>query len=193
MSFPIIPTFHPVAKPEAVVTAKNVRFTVLTDRLIRMEYSQDGHFEDRPSQAFWHRQQPVPKFKKIVTDSSVEIETDFLHLKYQITPRGFTSKTLSIQLKQTGVTWRYGESQKDNLKGTARTLDGVAGTTPLENGLLSRSGWSVVDDSQSLVFNGRGWLEPRQAQTLRIFETLRVSSKDLYFFGYGSDYADPFP
>ncbi len=62
-------------------------------------------FEDRPSQAFWHREQPVPNFQKIVTDFTVEIETDFLHLSYQITPRGFTSKTLSITLKQTGVIW----------------------------------------------------------------------------------------
>src|SRR5512139_1964508 len=183
MPLPPVPTFHPVPNADAVVTAKNVRFTVLTDRLIRLEYSKDERFEDRPSQAFWHREQPVPSFKKTVSDSSVEIETDFLHLKYQINSRGFTSKTLSILLKQTGVTWTYGASQKDNLKGTARTLDGVAGTTRLEDGLLSRSGWSVVDDSTSLVFNESGWLEPRNAKNLR------VSSKDLYFFGYGSDFA----
>jgi alpha-glucosidase (family GH31 glycosyl hydrolase) len=189
MSFPLLPAFHPVASSEAVVKAKNVRFTILTDRLIRMEYSKDGNFEDRPTQAFWHREQPVPEFKKFVTDSSVEIETKYLHLKYQISARGFTSKTLSILLKQTGVTWTYGASQKDNLKGTARTLDGVAGTTRLENGLLSRSGWSVVDDSKALVFNELGWLEPRNAKSLTLSESLRVSYKDLYFFGYGSDVA----
>lgn len=147
MSFPPVPTFHPVTNPEAVVTAEHVRFSVLTDRLIRMEYSKDDRFEDRPSQAFWHRQQPVPDFKKIVSDSSVEIETGFLRLKYQVTSRGFSSKTLSITLKQTGVTWTYGASEKDNLKGTARTLDGVAGTTRLDDGLLSKAGWTVVDDS----------------------------------------------
>ena len=189
MSFPPIPTFHPVANPEAVVIAKNVRFTVLTDRLIRLEYSKDELFEDRPSQAFWHREQPVPNFKKTITDSSVEIETDFLHLKYKLTPHGFTSRTLSIILKQTGVTWKYNASQKDNLKGTARTLDGVFGTTRLENGLLSRSGWSIVDDSKSLVFSESGWLEPRRSQTRRGSKTLSVTYKDLYFFGYGSDYA----
>ncbi len=55
MPFPPIPTFHPIANPEAIVTAKNVRFTVLADRLIRMEYSKENSFEDRPTQAFWHR------------------------------------------------------------------------------------------------------------------------------------------
>jgi len=188
MPFPPVPAFHPVANSDAVITAKNVRFTVLTDRLIRLEYSKDGHFEDRPSQAFWYREQPVPAFKKTLTDTSVEIETDFLHLKYQITAKGFTAKTLSITLKQSNVTWTYGARQVDNLKGTARTLDGVGGKTKLENGLLSKSGWAVVDDSESLVFNESGWLEPRHPQTLKVLKTFRVSSKDIYFFGYGTDY-----
>ncbi|MFZ5858887.1 MAG: TIM-barrel domain-containing protein [Chloroflexota bacterium] len=180
MPLPPVPTFQPIAKADATVAAQNVRFTVLTDRIIRLEYSKDNRFEDRPSQAFWFRDQPVPKFQKAVTASSVEIETDFLHLKYQITPKGFTAKTLSIQLKQTGVTWTFGAKQKDNLLGTARTLDMAGREIKLETGLLSRSGWAIVDDSESLVFNEQGWLTPR--------ETLKVS-KDLYFFGYGADYA----
>ena len=54
--------FDPIADPAAVVTAGNVRFTVLTSRLPRLEYSPTGAFEDRPSQAFWVRKQPVPAF-----------------------------------------------------------------------------------------------------------------------------------
>ena len=190
MSFPHIPEFHPVAHADAVVTAPHVRFTVLTDRLIRLEYSPDDRFEDRPSQAFWYRDQPVPKFKKTVTGSSVEIETDCLHLKYQVSAKGFTSKTLSIQLKETGVTWTFGEKPTDNLKGTYRTLDMAGGATKMEDGLLSRSGWAIVDDSESLVFNASGWLEPRIPQTLKVSKTFRVSQpKDIYFFAYGTDYA----
>jgi len=190
MPFPPMPPFRPIANPDAVVETKDVRFTVLTDHLIRLEYSKEGRFEDRPSQAFWFRDQPIPSFKKTVTESSVEIETEFLHLKYQSTSKGFTAKTLSITLKQTGVTWKYGDKQTDNLKGTARTLDNAGGRTKLENGLLSRSGWAVVDDSETLVFNENGWLELRKSkQTLKVFKAFKVSQKDLYFFGYGSDYA----
>ena len=39
-------SLNPVANPAAVVTEGNARFTVLTDRLIRMEWSADGVFED---------------------------------------------------------------------------------------------------------------------------------------------------
>ena len=187
MSFPPIPAFRPNAHTEAIVTARNVRFTVLTDRLIRLEHSPDDRFEDRPSQAFWYRAQPVPKFKKTVTDSTVEIETEFLHLKYQVSAKGFTAKTLSIQLKATGVTWTYGAKPTDNLKGTYRTLDMAGGATKMEDGLLSRSGWAVVDDSKSLVFNESGWLAPRTTQEYQY--AIRSTQHDLYFFGYGTDYA----
>ena len=37
---------RPVAAPENCISGKNYRFTVLTDRLIRMEYDPMGIFED---------------------------------------------------------------------------------------------------------------------------------------------------
>ncbi len=63
--------------------------------------------------------------------------------------------------------------------GTTRTLDKVSGGTRLEQGLLSRSGWVVVDDSATLVFDETGWLQPRNAAN---------RTQDLYFFGYGLDF-----
>jgi alpha-glucosidase (family GH31 glycosyl hydrolase) len=196
MPLPPIPTFRPIANPNAVISVENTRFTVLTDRLIRLEYSKDNQFEDRPSQAFWFREQPVPPFNRTIRESGVEIETDFLHLKYQPSSRGFNTQTLTIKLKKTGVTWKYGISQSGNLKGTARTLDFDIGGTRLENGLFSKAGWVVVDDSNSLVFNDLGWLEQRQQALERkgflekyaIIPNHFQSYKDLYFFGYGSDH-----
>lgn len=192
MPLPPVPEFHPIAQPEAVVTVGCARFSVLTDRIIRLEFCKDKQFEDRPSQAFWHRNQPVPGFRKTITDELVEIETDYLHLKYVPNTRGFSSKTLSIHLKRSSVTWKYGDEPVDNLLGTARTLDGDAGTTKLENGLLSRSGWAVVDDSKTPVLTESGWVEARKTQNpnnplARLFPLAFIRSKDLYFFGYGAD------
>ena len=178
MPLPPVPAFSPVAHAAATVIVPGARFTVLADRLIRMEHSRDQVFEDRPSQVFWHRAQPVPPFTTAVTIGVVEIETEYLRLRYRPTSAGFARQTLTITLKQNGRTWRYGDSARGagNLKGTARTLDGDAGSTPLEDGLLSRAGWALVDDSQSLVFNAQGWLEPRGRR-----------QPDLYFFGYGPE------
>ena len=54
---------NPVAAPGATVVCGNARFTVLTDRLIRMEWAEDGQFEDRASLAIVNRELPVPAFK----------------------------------------------------------------------------------------------------------------------------------
>lgn len=75
MPLPPIPSFRPVGNPSAIVSAPNVRFMVLTDRMIRIEFSKENTFEDRPSQVFWYRDQPVPLFKNKTTDKVVEIET----------------------------------------------------------------------------------------------------------------------
>ena len=44
--------WNPVADPKAVVVEGAARFTVLTPRLIRMEWAADGNFEDHASLVF---------------------------------------------------------------------------------------------------------------------------------------------
>lgn len=172
--------FAPFADPRAVVVVGNARFTVLTSRLLRLEYSPEGKFEDRPSQAFWYRLQPVPEFAVRRSEGGVVIETEHLLLCYKDDGARFTPDSLFALLKMDGATWRFGDPETGNLGGTYRTLDEVDGAVDLEPGLVSRDGWTVVDDSASLVFDDDGWLEVRGAP---------AGDRDLYFFGYGNDYA----
>ncbi len=179
-SFPI--QFQALADPAAVFRGPNVRFTVLTSRLLRLEYSPTGEFEDRPSQAFWFRKQPLTEHECTKENGRYTITTAHLRLDYAPTDgeAGFTPETLSITLPESGTTWHFGDEDNLNLLGTARTLDNVDGALTLEDGLLSRSGYAVYDDTPRLVFNADGWLEPRQAP---------AGTLDLYFFGYGQDAA----
>jgi len=172
-------SFAAEADPAAVVAAGPARFTVLTSRLIRMEYSPDGRFEDRPSQVFWYRRQPVPTFRVDRDGSGLTLTTDHLRLIW----RGglFADETLSVTLLPQGPTWRYGDAATGNLRGTRRTLDTIDGAAPLELGLLSRDGWTIVDDSHTLVFDAAGWLCARDAVE---------GSLDLYFLGYGRAFHD---
>jgi len=171
--------FRPKANPEAVVQVGAVRFTVLTSQLIRLEYDPTETFEDRPSQVFWFRDRPLPKFNYEADEKDILIETEHLRLTYQITDSGFYHRYLQIYIKDTNFTWHYGQENHTNLGGTVRTLDQTNGAIPLKPGLLARTGWAIVDDSASLVFNENGWLEPRNSPPL---------AEDLYFFGYGHDY-----
>ncbi len=171
--------FQPKADPSAIIVHGPARFTILTSKLIRVEYDPSGHFEDRASQVFWFRKQPVPEFTQEIADETLTLETDALLLTYHPHELGLIRNTLQITQKATGTVWSYGMENKSNLLGTVRTLDEVNGAIPLNPGLISRSGWSLVDDSNSLVFTNGGWLETRQAHP---------AAKDLYFFGYGNDY-----
>ena len=71
---------NPVARPEAQVVAGNARFTVLTDRLVRMEWAEDGVFEDRATLAFVNRNLPVPKFTVTRKGEGLLLRTGALEL-----------------------------------------------------------------------------------------------------------------
>src|SRR5208283_2295495 len=173
---------NPVADPAAVVTSGDVRFTVLTPQMIRLEWSGDARFEDQASLVFLNRRLPVPPFTASTEGDALVIKTSALELRYQRNSGKFTPANLGIALQVGGrpVVWKPGTPDTGNLKGTTRTLDGVNGSTRLEPGLLSRDGWTVVDDSAHLLFDNSdwAWVKARPAG----------DRQDLYFFGYGHDY-----
>jgi len=179
-----LPQFHiqfdSQPNPAAIVSGPNVRFTVLTDRLIRMEHSPSGVFENHASQAFWYRNQPVPAFDVVANEQRIEIETEHLHLSYRVTPQGFTSTTLQVIIKSMGHIWHFGDHpfHSGNLGGTYRTLDEASGFVRPDPGLVATTGGASYDDSKSLVFNDDSWLENRA----------HPENLDIYFFGYGFDY-----
>lgn len=168
---------HPLALSENMITGDKYRITFLTEGLIRLEYDEEGVFEDRPTQMVFFRDFPKADYRVVRTEDGIEVHTKRIHLIYN--EKEFTSWGLSIQVKGNYSIWyHYGEEIHD-LKGTVRTLDMVDGATELEHGILSRFGYSLVDDSRSQVLLPDGWIEPR-----------RKGIKDLYFFGYGHDYKE---
>ena len=47
-----------------VITGEKFRFTVLTERLIRLEYNENGIFENRPTELVLYRDMPSVSFEK---------------------------------------------------------------------------------------------------------------------------------
>ena len=200
-------TNNPVADPKAVVTIGNARFTVLTPQLIRMEWSATGKFEDHASFVFINRRLPVPKFEQWDRGGPTSspsytfiLKTSPLTLSYTPTGDGhFTADNLSITLTVDGkpVTWHPGMDDPENLQGTTRTLDGAQGSrtrAPIEAGLISRSGWALVDDTTRLLFDSAdfrflaGQKSPWPWVMERPANEKPGSYQDWYFFGYGHDY-----
>ena len=176
---------RPLAIAENMVQGEHYRITMLTEGLVRLEYSEDGIFEDRATKFAFFRDFPKTEFRVVRTEDGIEIHTSRIHLIYN--EKEFSSFGLSIQgkgnLSAYHSIWRYGVEECPSflptIEGTARTLDMADGAIPLEKGIISAQGFSVLDDSSSQVLLEDGWIEPR-----------KKGIQDLYFFGYGHDYKE---
>lgn len=170
---------NPLCNPAAVLQGSTYRISILTESLIRLEYSPKGCFEDRATQIVVNRNFPVPEFQ--VTDGEGELVVKTRHLELFYDKKPFSARGLRIRTKvenRPSFTWNYGQ-ETWNLGGTARTLDETNGAIPLENGLLSRNGCSVVDDSHTMALMEDGWVAAREQENI-----------DIYFFGYGLRYLE---
>lgn len=177
---------------------RNVRFTVVTDGLVRMEYSPKGKFTDDRSFVAYSRKYPENQAKVTQTPQNVVIETPKLLLTYKKGKGPFSPDNLKVV--STGsvkpLEWTPGKKQKQNLHGTTTTLDRWDGSSylhkegdewksdsrKLENGLLARDGWTFIDDSGSYLVDNDPqipWVKERAKDK---------GAQDWYLMVYGDDY-----
>lgn len=172
----------PVAAPEAQVRSGSARVTVLASRLLRLEWTPDGAFDDRGTYAFPNRRAPVPAFEVLEEAGATVVQTEHLRLRHVPDGAAFSAANLSIELLgPPRARWTPGTVDRWNLGGARRTVDGARGPARLEPGLVSRSGWALVDDGDGFRFSDDGWVAARPPADGR---------QDWYFFGYGHRYAD---
>jgi hypothetical protein len=77
------PAANPIAAPAAVVHSGCARFTMLSERLVRMERSATGKFDDRASFAVINRKLPVPTFHVAKNASATTISTAAIALTHR--------------------------------------------------------------------------------------------------------------
>ena len=178
MRFTDLWPIRPLANPQAVVQGDGYRITVLTDRLLRLEYNPENVFCDTATQAVICREFETPAFTARDEAGCLVVETDAVRLQYDKKP--FSQTGLQAMLKGAfsvyASIWHYGD-EPSTLKGTARTLDEADGAIPLGEGLMSEKGYAVLDDSRSMRMDETGRLMPARAHGI-----------DIYLFAYGHDY-----
>lgn len=173
----------------------NVRFTLIDEGTLRLEYAPDGKFVDNKSFMAVIRNYPQVKYAIKNNAKQVVISTAKLRLVYKKGNAPLTKDNLTISSTKaikTPFVWKPGMQQKGNLKGTYRTLDGYDGSEyqysnpkhemPIEDGILATDGWTLIDDSKSLLFDGAedwDWVTERQSAE---------GAQDWYFMAYGHDY-----
>ena len=65
---------RPQALTENIVQGEKYRITLLTEALVRLEYSEEGVFEDRATQFAFFRDFPKTEYRLVRTEEGIEID-----------------------------------------------------------------------------------------------------------------------
>lgn len=198
----------PAGASAATVVDGDVRFEVISPTLIRVEHAADRGFEDRPTLNVAARGFRSPKYTVRRRRGFLEIRTRLVVLRYERGSGAFTAENLEVRGQ--GVTAKpafgpkpkdsigppalevapyevaeapdYRQPTKGNLGGWYRALDLAGGPVRMHDGVLSRDGWYLLDDSHTalLIDEPPGFAVRPQRQG---------AYQDGYVFVYGQDYA----
>ena len=170
---------QPIKNP--VIIDGKARFTIINQRCIRLEYSQSGKFIDNPSLFAANRNVDFKEFSIKNIDGKTIIRTSRFALTYKPDGKPFSQENLEVYIQKgkRRVRWVPGLKNKINLGGTLRTLDQVKGKVTLDDGLLSKDGWFLLDDSNCPILT-KDWVKNRPEN----------SGTDWYLFAYGLEFKE---
>ena len=172
-------TYNLLAEPASIISSNNYRITILSDRLVRLEYSSSGIFNNYETAIIKNRKFEVPEYTKQEDDTILKIETRYLTLSY-VKKMSFNSRTIKAVCKSNLEEWYYGQKEVKNFNSCSISLDNTTKLPELEKGLFSPTGIATIDDSYSLCFDENrniiGFNKPKDYV-------------DLYLFVYGKDFA----
>lgn len=137
--------------------------------MLRVEKQADGKFCNEPTQSVWFRDFCECGFDVKENGGKIEIKTEKVTFVYSLSAK----KMLYIILADGRKVKNF---KSGNLKGTSRTLD-ITAIDRVGDGVCSRNGVAVLDDSDTLAIKPDGTILPRDN-----------NESDEYYFAYGNDY-----
>jgi hypothetical protein len=199
----------PQAHATTAISAGNARFEFLTPSLVRMEYSPNARFIDAATAVVQKREWPAVAVTTARSGGWLIVTTRAITLRYRLDSGAFGAANLSVSWQDPAGgrhAWLPGQADAGNLGGLTYSLDNIESANlpppgddlgspvhdvipginvllqPATPGLLSRSGFALLDDSVSPVWNaGHRWIEPRPGP----------KGQDWYLFTYNHDYRRP--
>ncbi len=169
----------PVADKKKWIIRGATRLTVITPCLLRVETSKlnrnkkkecgRGRFCNEPTQSVWFRDFDDTEFTVTDENGTVIVKTEKAEFFYSLKAH----KMLKIKLADGRTIKNF---KAGNLKGTSRTLD-ITAIDRVGDGVCSRNGVAVLDDSDTLAIKPDGTILPRDN-----------NESDKYYFAYGNDY-----
>ena len=159
---------------DSIIQGKYYRFTILSERLIRIEYRENGMFLDAPTQLVINRNFPKPNFSIKQDRNYLEISTNYFKLSYKKEQKINNSKNLKVEVLNSDSVWYYNHIEAKNYGAPMMIENGK-----IENvkGLYSLDGFVSIDDSQNQIMNEDG-----------TFRDNDFNGYDIYLFVYLNDF-----
>lgn len=166
-----------------VIKGNKYRITVLTERLIRLEYNKEGKFNDLATELVVNRNFNKALFEVRQDSNFVEITTNYFKLEYnkEASFKGSAvnaSKNLRVMINGNAEQmWYYGHPEVRNYFGSSISAEDLKNNEPKNKGLYSLDGFVSIDDSNTLRLDSNGnYFAPNS------------ESIDMYLFVYGKDF-----
>ena len=170
---------------KVIVQGSNYRISVITERVVRLEFSPSGQFNDRPTQLIRKRNVGVPDFFVRQDANIVEVTTKYFSLNYvkgqhfvgtKVDPMKNLKITLLSRERDRSKDWYVGHPEVRNMNGNMAGVDFPV-PNQLQKGLYSLEGFVSIDDSRGMVIMEDGTLGPPLENHL-----------DMYVFMYDKDF-----
>ena len=171
---------QPNAFCDNITVWKNLRITVLSNTLFRIEKDSKKQFCDEATQAVWFRNTPLVKYSVELGVRSITICTNRVTL---VVKENVMNSIVTVDGKEVLL------DKVKNLPGAYRSLDCCDGDVyksklsptatriKLEDGIVSKCGVGLYDDTASLLLGEDGKLHERNDDEL-----------DLYVFAHGKNF-----
>lgn len=174
----------PLYAEQGPIVLRNKRISIISPTLMRLEYADGGKFVDEQTYFAQNRPTNTPYTITREADDWVVITAPKFTIRVQDDNLPFAQCNTQIIFQHNGKEVKiHGTSRPGrNLKGAISTLDRVSGYTARQNGILTRSGYYVYEDTNTdLIVDGK--LQRRDTQN---------HLQDLYYFIYSTDFAAAF-
>ena len=165
-----------------VFKGKKYRISILSDSLIRFEYSETGSFNDYPTFFATNRSFGKPKFTVNEDNQILVVKNDRFIIEYHkekpfVGTKLNPESNLKVMLSDTLKTWYFNIEEARNFGGTAFSLDDMKSSVTLDKGLFSIDGFASFDDSRTPILDQNGNIIAPN-----------YSNIDTYLFVYASDF-----
>ncbi len=170
---------------KAIYKGTNYRITVITERVVRLEFSPKGEFVDAPTQLIKARSLGYPEFKVNQDTNFIEITTKYFRLMYtkrqpfvgtKMDPAKNLRITLMAREPERQRDWYYNHPEARNMNGNLVSID-VPVNKVLNKGLYSLEGFASINDTPNKILNPDGTFSERPE-----------GSVDIYVFMYDHDF-----